>query len=220
MAGMAPGEGGVNAYGPRSRARKRAPTQARAALAVPALACAVLAVAGCSGDRSEDPDPPQPTRPVALQVKTVFGARGLDASTRTELETEVGDVLSRYVVRAFLGDYPRENFVSSFDSFTGGAARHAVEDLDLLTAARFADAAAVDATRLNARLSFLVDDEDVVGATAGVRFAFAVSQGEAEPRQFTLRGRFVLVEEAGAWSIFEYDVARDDGAAARTGESS
>jgi hypothetical protein len=180
----------------------------------------VLAGAGCSGEQSRDPDPPQPTRPVALHVQTVYGARQLDASTRTQLETEVGDVLSRYVVRAFLGDYPRENFVSSFDSFTAGAARHAVEDLDLLTAARFADAAAVDATRLNARLSFLVHDEDVLGATAGVRFAFAASTGGGEPRLFTLRGRFVLVEEAGAWSIFEYDVARDDGAAIRTGASS
>ena len=28
-------------------------------------------------------------------------------------------MLSGYVVRAFLGDYPREDFVGAFESFTG-----------------------------------------------------------------------------------------------------
>jgi hypothetical protein len=206
MAGMALGEGGGNGVrGPR-------------ALVVPALACAVLSLAGCSGDAPEDP--PQPTRPVALHVKTVFGAGALDESTRTELETEVGDVLSRYVVQGFLGEYPRENFVAAFDSFTGGAARRAAEDIDVLTGSPFEDAAAVDATRLNARLSFMADGREVVGATARVAFDFEASLDGGERRPVTLRGRFLLVEEAGTWSIFGYDVARNDGAGSDTGAAS
>jgi hypothetical protein len=198
---------------------KPAPPRRGAPLVVPLLAGALLAGAGCSPDTPEGQSG-QPSRPVALDVETVYGLDGLDEATRTELETEVGDVISRYVVRAFLGDYPRENFVAAVDSFTGGAAGHAVEDIDVLTAARYAEATRVDAIRLDARLSFLVDGDDVVGASAGVRFGFTASPGARQARVFRLRGRFLLVERAGAWSIFGYDVSRDDGAGARTGASS
>ncbi|HWM73981.1 MAG TPA: hypothetical protein VNQ53_09580 [Nocardioides sp.] len=175
------------------------------------------AVAGCSGDPAEES--PTPRASVALRVTTVEGTAGLDERTRTDLETEVGDVLSRYVVSAFLGDYPREDFVQSFDSFTSGAARRAVRDIDLLTAARFGDATSMRATQLDARLSFLVDGDDVIGTTAGLRFGFEATTGDGGPSPFTMRGRFMLVEEDGTWSVFGYDVSRDDGGPVESGAS-
>ena len=119
---------------------------------------------------------------MALRVETVRGAGKLPEQDRTEVETAVGDVLSQYVVGAFLGDFPREEFVGSFESFTSGVARSAAGDIDLLTAARVQDAESVRATQLDARLSFLVSDGDVVGATAAVDFGFEATMGDGETR--------------------------------------
>lgn len=173
------------------------------------LAAAAL-VAGCQGSPREQPTPPPAS--AALRVHTVEGAGQLDEDTRTELETRVGDVLSRYVVGGFLGDFPREDFVTAFEPFTSNAARAATRDIDLLTAARLGDATDVRATRLDARLSFLVDGRDVVGATARVGFDFEATLADGGTRDLSLRGRLLLVEEDGTWSIFGYDVAHDDGA--------
>lgn len=149
---------------------------------------------------------------VALSVETVSGAEDIDDSARTAMETAIGDVLSGYVSRAFLGDFPRREFVPAFESFTSGAARHAAEDIDRLTASPVQDATAMRATRLDARLSFLVLDGQEVGATAAVHFAFEATMEDGTTRPVTLRGRFMLEEEARKWSVFGYDVALDDGA--------
>jgi hypothetical protein len=172
------------------------------------LAAATLVLTGCSPD--DEPDRPPTSTSAPLRVATAPDTARIDAATQTELETAIGDVLSGYVVTGFLGDYPREDFVRSFDAFTGRAARNAAGDIDLLTASRFSEAAAVRATRLDARLSFVVDGRDVVGATATVNFEFEASGGEVGTTPFSLRGRLMLVEASGTWSVFGYDVTRDD----------
>jgi len=147
---------------------------------------------------------------MALSVQTVRGAGSLDEKAQADAETEVGDVLSHYVVEGFLGDYPREKFVGAFDAFTGRAAVSATRDIDLLTANRYREASSVGSTRLDARLSFLVDGQDVVGASAAVRLEFEAEQPDGAVTPFTLTGRLLLEEDQGTWSIFGYDVARDD----------
>jgi hypothetical protein len=169
-----------------------------------------LALAGCTAEPPGGEAPPSTPESVALRVRTVHVAGSLDPDAKAEAEGAVGDVLSSYVVRAFLGDYPREDFARSFESFTGSLARNASVDIDQLTANRFREAEAVRATRLGADLSFIVEDSDVIGATASVRFAFeATVDGEVRP--FSLRGRLMLVEEDDAWSVFGYDVRTDTG---------
>jgi hypothetical protein len=175
----------------------------------PALALA-LALAACSGDEPDGP-PPAP-EPVALRVDTVSVTGSLDEQTRTEVETDIGDVLSHYVVSAFLGEYPREDFVRSFDDFTVGAASDAAQDIEVLTGAGFRAAESVEATKLDARLAVLAQEGDVVGASAKVRFAFDVDTGKDEPGSVVLTGRFLLERTGGTWSVFGYDVTRDDGA--------
>jgi hypothetical protein len=185
--------------------------QPRRAGSAVAASVVVALLAGCSPDAPEDPsDPPTPS--VALRVETVSGAGDLDQQTRTELETEVAEVLSAYVVEAFLGDFPRNEFVQAFGSFTSGAARDAARDIDQLTAARVEDASAVAATSLDARLSFLVAAGDVVGATAAVDLAFDATMPDGSTRPVTLQGRLLLEEDDGDWAVFGYDVALDDGA--------
>ncbi len=50
----------------------------------------------------------------------------------------------------------------------------------------------------------------MIGATASVRFAFEATVN-GEERTMSLRGRLMLVEDDGAWSVFGYDVATDTG---------
>lgn len=179
----------------------------------------VTSLAGCSDSQDRPPDSDGEPASAALRVRTVSGADALDEGTRTDLEAEVGDVLSSYLVAAFLGDYPRDDFVGSFQHFTFRASRRAVRDVDLLTASGFRDAESVRATRLDARLSFAVDKKDVIGATAAVKFMFEATQ-DSEIQPIRLRGRFLLENHEGTWSVFGYHVARDDGPARPTGGAS
>ena len=169
-----------------------------------------VALGGCTSEPRDRPVSQPTSESAALRVRTVHGDTNLTPDARAEAEGAVGDVLSGYVVRAFLGDYPREDFARAFESFTGNLAREASGDLDQLTANRFREAEAVRATRLGADLSFLVQDSDIIGATASVRFAFEATV-DGEERPLSLRGRLMLVEDDGAWSVFGYDVVTDTG---------
>lgn len=186
----------------------------RATGAAVLLVC--VALGGCTPEPSGPPESQPSAESAALRVRTVHGGTNLTPDARAEAEGAVGDVLSDYVVRAFLGDYPREDFARAFESFTGNLVREASGDLDQLTANRFREAEAVRATRLGADLSFLVHDSDIIGATAFVRFAFEATV-DGEERPLSLRGRLMLVEDDGAWSVFGYDVVTDTGDAVEAG---
>ena len=165
------------------------------------------------------PDEPRPDGPTTapLRVTTQRGS-GLSEDARARAESQVGDVLARYVQAGFLGDFPRSDFVPAFADFTSGAAEQAVSDIDVLTATRYSEARGVRATRLEADLSFYVVDGEAVGATAWIRFDFEIDRGS--PREASLQGRLVLVRRHQRWSVFVYDVQRDDAGALRTGASS
>jgi hypothetical protein len=186
--------------------RRRAGWTVRAGVAV----LAALA-AGCSTGSPPDDEPSPTAESAALRVQTVTGAERLDQQTRTEVEGAVGDVLSEYVVAAFLGEFPRQEFVQAFEPFTSVAARKATRDIDKLTAATARDATAVRATDLDARLSFLTQAGDVLGGTAEVHFAFDATMEDGTTRPLVLDGRFMLVADDDSWSIFGYDVTFDDG---------
>jgi hypothetical protein len=177
---------------------------------LPALLCLAVLTACTGGGGSPDDDSPTEQLPVALEVTLAPGDEGLDEAARSEIETGVGDLLSSYVVDGFLGDYPRDDFVQSLDAFTTPAARRAVGDIDLLTGARFAERDAVRATQLTAQIASLRDGGDVLGATAHVLFEFEVAGADGRAQPFTLEGRFMLLEDEGEWTIFGYDVTRDD----------
>ena len=188
--------------------RCRAGWTARVGVAVLAAALA----AGCSTGSPPDDEPTPTAESAALRVQTVSGAERLDQQTRTEVEGAVGDVLSDYVVAAFLGDFPRQEFVQAFEPFTSVAAQKATGDIDLLTAATARDATTVRATDLDAELSFLTQTGEVHGATAAVHFAFDATMEDGSTRPLVLDGRFLLqAGDDGTWSIFGYDVTFDDG---------
>ncbi|MFC7495244.1 MULTISPECIES: hypothetical protein [unclassified Nocardioides] len=206
------------ARGWRCHGRRGAATRPARHGAVAAVLLLGLLAGGCTGD--DDPGPSTTSEePVALQIETVSGADRLDRSTRTDVEEQIGDVLSQYVVEGFLGTYPRGDFVRAYDSFTAGLVQDAAADLDVLTAASLGDAEAVRATRLDARLSLLADGDAVVGASAAIRFGFEATMPDGETRPFALRGRLLLEHRRGTWSFFGYDVTRS-GDSAVAGEVS
>jgi hypothetical protein len=177
-----------------------------------AALCALL-LTGCPGS-TEQPGEPGETGEsandqAALQIELAEGDVDLGREARNEVQREVGDVLSTYVVAAFLGDYPRDDFVDSLSVFTSGAAPDAARDLDLLTAQRYRDAEGVTAEQLLARLSVFAADDEAAGASADVRFRFAVDEGDRS-RTFRMVGRVSLVSEGDDWRIFAYDVSRQD----------
>lgn len=182
----------------------------RAVLPTAALA---LVLAGCTSPAPPPPEPSASGEQVALRVATApGGARQLTSAERTELEGAVGEVLTRYLVSGFLGDYPRERFVDSFDDFTGRAAELAAQNLSVLTATRVRKATAVRARALDAELYFGVADGDVFGATAHIDFALEATMPDGSTQDVTLKGRLMLIKQDGAWSVFGFDLAGDDGA--------
>lgn len=186
-------------------------SRARGRTALCALAVAALVLASCTQEGAPAPAPEDDDE-VALRVTTVDGDRQLSDADRAGVEAAVGKILSRYLVGGFLGDYPRERFVQSFDEFTPGAAALAARDIDVLTNARVGDATRVTPRRLDARLSLLVRDGDVLGATAYVDVDLEATMPDGETRDVTLDGRLMLQEQRGRWSVFGFDLDSDDGA--------
>ena len=175
-----------------------------------AALCLVVGAAACTDD-PEKPPPDQHADHVALELSIGPGASGLSTQGRDELQNGVGAALSTYVVDAFLGDYPRDDFVDALDTFTSGLVNDGAEDLQLITGAGFGnDVESVTATRLSATISSFAPKGQVVGATAVVDFAFDVEVG-GETREATRRGRLMLVPEDGGWKIFGYRLVSEPG---------
>ena len=145
-----------------------------------------------------------------MRVLTVHGAHHQRPGPRATLESQVGDVLVDYVLGAFLGTYPRHDFVRGLGSFTKRAAQFATRDVDVLTAVKYARATSVTATELTARLSFIVRHDVAIGATAHVLFKFVAEMPGGRTVPFTLSGRILLVKQDTTWFVFGYDLARDD----------
>lgn len=172
-----------------------------------AVAWTAAVVAGCTAEDSEPPKPDGPES-AALRV-TTLGTVDLDEDTRAQVESEVSDVLADYVAGSFLGDYPRTDFVQGLADFTTRAGGLAVDDIELVTGARFAEASAVWATQLDADLSFLVVDGEVVGVTAWVDFDFKVEE-DGDDGSALLTGALNLDRRDGRWAVFGYRLLRDD----------
>ena len=189
-------------------ARAPGTTGGRRALAVAVAAC--LVPLGACTDDSDEPSPPSAgPESVALELSLGPGADGLSTEARDDLQNDVGAVLTTYVVEGFLGDYPRDDFVGVLDSFTSGGARKAATDIDKVTGAGLKNADEVEATRLEASISTFAPDQEAVGVSAHVDFAFDVTEGEST-REVTLRGRLMLMPVDGEWKIFGFQLVTDD----------
>jgi hypothetical protein len=198
----------------------RSAVRKASAVSVALMLAGTLAVGCTPTEDSRPPDKPPGPQNAALTVSSIDKEK-LSDDTRARMESDVSDLLAGYVVGAFLGDYPRDDFVDGFADFTGGATEDAVRDIDVLSVAGFQEVTSVRATALDSRLSFFVDGRRVTGASAWVDFGFVVQDGETS-RRVTLSGRFVLQREGGDWAVFGYDLERSGtgGSLTLTAESS
>jgi hypothetical protein len=193
---------------PRGQARRARGRRSVALLLVAAVAW-LSTGAGCSGDDDpQDPDRPE-TESVPLELTLGAGSSQLDPAVSDEFQTEVADTLTGYVVSAFLGEYPRSDFVEALDWFTTDGAELAAARLDHLTGKAFEDADSVTATRLVARLAPFAPEQEPAGVSAAVEFSFDVTEDGATST-VTLTGRLMMVPEADGWRIFGFKVSRDD----------
>ena len=168
----------------------------------------VVALGACTGD-DESPPQEQHGDHVALELSMGPGATGLSAEARDQLQNDVGAMLSTYVVDAFLGDYPRDDFADALDSFTKSFADRAATNLELLTGAGFGEGVErVSATKLSASISSFTPQQQVIGATAVVDFAFDV-EANGSTSEVTRQGRLMLMPEDGKWKIFGYDLTEE-----------
>lgn len=190
------------------RHRRRHASRAQRAGVLVAVAALL---AGCSATDPPEKDRPDQPESAALRVQTVSGGDGLDERTRTTVEGAVGDVLSEYVYEAFLGDFPRQEFVRSFEPFTSEAASEGARKIDVMTAATASDATSVRATRLDARLSFVSQAGKAYAGSARVAFSFEASFEDGSTRTLVLDGRMFLDTDGETWRIFGYDLTLDDG---------
>ncbi len=172
----------------------------------------VLLLSGCTDPPAGD-GPPQEPESAALRMTTETGGNQLPEDQRTDVESAIGEVLSAYVVEAFLGDHPRTGYLPALDGFTDGAATLAARHLDVLTASGIEDLTAVRATRLDSDLSLYVVDGEALGATARVEFAFDATKADESSQRLSLSGRLLLSRSRDGWAVFGYDVASDDGTA-------
>lgn len=174
------------------------------------LAALLSGLGACTSDDSQPPEPEQSAGDVALQVVSVE-TRGVDEKTRTELESEVGDVVANYIVEGFLGEYPRDDFVRSLADFSNGLVDDGGLDLAVLTLSGTPDIADVRATRLHARLAYFKPGGEVVGATAFLDLAFDVTLADGSTRAVTRSGKLLLGREDSDWRIFGYALCCLDG---------
>lgn len=173
-------------------------------VAVAALATALLLGLGaCSADDSGPPAKGDPNAGVALQVESVR-TPGVDEATRTELESEIGDVLASYIVAGYLGEYPRDDFVRSLADFSNGLADDGGKDLPGLTLAGLDGVTAVRATQLHAELAYFAPGGQVVGARAFLRLAFDVTLSGGTTESVTREGHLELRKDGGAWRVSGY----------------
>jgi hypothetical protein len=191
---------------PRGSARRSRGVRGLALL----VTVAVLWLTTGSGCNDDEPEPDHPeTDSVALELALGTGSSGLTPEVSDGFQNDVADTLSGYVVSAFLGDYPRKDFVEALDWFTTDGAEVAATQLDVLTGSRFEDADSVVATKLEARLAPFAPGNQPAGVSAAVDFAFDVSEGGATST-VTLTGRLLLVPEADGWRIFGFKLSRND----------
>jgi hypothetical protein len=170
------------------------------------LLAALLLVVGlvaCTDDNQEPP-PDQNADHVALELALGPTAGELSTESRDVLQNDVAGALSSYVVDAFLGDYPREDFVTALDSFSDGVASRAAQDIDVVTGAGFGDHVDdVAATKLSATIASFAPDHEALGVTAVVDFAFDVDVN-GTTSEHTRSGRLMLMPVDGTWKIFGY----------------
>ncbi len=194
----------------------------RSELLVVAILSAALSVAACSGGGDDDDPAGAPpsggsqastatdNEPPPVQTDATLGkVRGqLPKGKRSKVRQQVAHAVDEWFDAAYVGgDYPRNDFSTSWPGFTTGAKADAEGDKDLMSNQDIGtDISAVKATARRVSVDVLAVKGHAQGATA--RFVLKFKTDGDVQRKIEVSGRLFLTPSPDGWRIFGYDVTK------------
>ena len=192
----------------------------RSELLVVAILSAALSVAACSGDDGGPADAPPSGGAGAstatdnasppVETRAALGkVRGkLPEGKRSKVRQQVAHAVDEWLDAAYVGgDYPRNDFSTSWPGFTTGAKADAEGDKALMSNQDIGtDISAVKATARRVYVDVLAVRGHARGATA--RFVLKFKTDGDLQRKIEVSGRLFLTPSPDGWRIFGYDVTK------------
>ena len=193
------------------------PARRSVAAAVTAV-CLAVSLSACTGDggdssgssgdgpgSDEAADEPAPLVTTAGLGK-VSGK--LPKDKRSRVRKQVAEAVDAWFDAAYVGgDYPRNDFASSWPGFTTGAQADAEDDKALMSNQDIGtEISSVAATARKVTVDVLAVKGHPQGATA--RFVLKFRTDGDVKRKIEVRGRLFLTPGPDGWRIFSYDVTK------------
>ncbi len=205
---------------PPSRAVRR--THAAAELGVVMVLALALGLGACSGGDDEPSgsgggdaagapvDGATDAPPAPVQTNAMMGkVRGkLPQGKRSKVRQQVAHAVDGWFDAAYVGgDYPRNDFSTSWPGFTTGAKADAAGDKALMSNQDIgSEITSVRATARRVSVDVLAVGGHARGATA--RFVLKFKTDGDVRRKVEVRGRLFLLPSPEGWRIFGYDVTK------------
>jgi hypothetical protein len=177
-------------------------------------AVAVLLLVGAAGCDSGDdvggaPHASSPSHaadvPAVATQTTIERGEGMNAAHQAKVIDGVNAVIDPWFDKAFLGDFPRNDFGAAFAGFSEGAAQDAQLDLDLLSNSGISDRIqSATATNRRVRLDVFAPQGRPRGVTANFVLDFTTKGDLAE--SLRVHGALYIAKDKGEWKVFGYDV--------------
>jgi hypothetical protein len=186
-----------------------------------AVACVALSVSACSGDSSESPGAGPSDSGTTASESTEAATHSLETSAtlgqvrgklpkgkRSKVRRQVAHAVDAWLDAAYVaGDYPRNDFSTSWPGFTTGAKDDAQGDKRLMSNQDIgAKVSSVRATARRVSVDVLAVRGHAQGATA--RFVLKFRTDGDVKRKIQVSGRLFLTPSADGWRIFGYDVTK------------
>jgi hypothetical protein len=195
-------------------------THVAAELGVVLLLVLAVVLAACSGgdDSSSSPSADgagQPAdggtdAPAPIETQSSLGkVRGqLPKGKRSKVRQQVAHAVDEWFDAAYVGgDYPRNDFSTSWPGFTTGAKADASDDKELMSNQDIgAEVSSVKATARRVSVDVLAVRGHAQGATA--RFVLKFKTDGDVQRKVEVSGRLFLTPSPEGWRIFGYDVTK------------
>jgi hypothetical protein len=184
------------------------------------VACLALSLTGCSGDSSHSSGAPRdggtsasevtesPVEVVPTESSLGKVTGRLPKGKRGKARRQVTRAVDAWFDAAYVGgDYPRNDFSTSWPGFTTGAKDDAHADKALMSNEGIGKQ--VDAVEVKTR-KVTVDVLAVKGRASGATARFVLrfrTEGKVA-RKIEVRGRLFLTPTPEGWRIFGYDVTK------------
>jgi hypothetical protein len=165
---------------------------------------------GDTGDAAGAPTDGATDAPAPVETNAMLGkVRGkLPQGKRSKVRQQVAHAVDEWFDAAYVGgDYPRNDFSTSWPGFTPGAKVEAEDDKALMSNQDIgSEISSVRATARRVSVDVLAVRGHAEGATA--RFVLKFKTDGDVQRKIEVRGRLFLTPSPDGWRIFGYDVTK------------